>query len=302
MATKRVKKADKTAKHPTSGKRGPTADVVDRHSDDDEPQGGTRAPAKHRTPGKRGRLPKLAPADRLPLKYLHEYARAGQPLPAPSYTIDVTSGITDWGMLGNGPDPTCTADPKGVGDCTFAGRQHNRMAKAAARAGNRDLGNLQPARRRIPAIRPRRGQGCNIATLLLAWYRARKILAFAPVDHTDPAAVDAAMAAFTGTYCGGEPNRRRGRAVRQRPALDARQRGKTRPERRALHRQSRRRRQTAPIRWVDLGRLAGVDHGLDHRLPRRGLGHHHRGGHQTTQLIDLAALRADIDALSGTGG
>ena len=35
-------------------------------------------------------------------------------------------------MLGNGPDPTCTTHPNGVGDCTFAGRQHYRMAKAAA--------------------------------------------------------------------------------------------------------------------------------------------------------------------------
>jgi hypothetical protein len=87
--------------------------------------------SQHRSPGKRGRLPKLAPADRFPLKYLKEYTRSGQPLPAPSYPVDVTNGITAWGMLGNGPDPTCTGHPNGVGDCTFAGRQHYRMAKAA---------------------------------------------------------------------------------------------------------------------------------------------------------------------------
>lgn len=65
-------------------------------------------------------------------------------------------------MLGNGPYKTCTTHPTGVGDCTFAGRQHCKMAKSAA------------------------GQ----------------ILAFAPVGHNNPAAVDAAMAAFHGTYAG----------------------------------------------------------------------------------------------------
>jgi hypothetical protein len=40
--------------------------------------------------------------------------------------------------------------------------------------------------------------GANIADLLLFWYRTGKILAFAPVDHTDPAAVDAAVQAFHG--------------------------------------------------------------------------------------------------------
>jgi len=45
-------------------------------------------------------------------------------------------------------------------------------------------------------------QGANIADLLLYWYKAGTILAFAPVDHASPAAVDAAMAAFHGAYVG----------------------------------------------------------------------------------------------------
>jgi hypothetical protein len=45
-------------------------------------------------------------------------------------------------------------------------------------------------------------QGANIADLLLYWYKAGAILAFAPVDHTKPAAVDAAMTAFHGAYVG----------------------------------------------------------------------------------------------------
>jgi hypothetical protein len=44
--------------------------------------------------------------------------------------------------------------------------------------------------------------GVNLADVLLYWYRQQKILAFAPVDHTDPAAVDVAMAAFHGAYVG----------------------------------------------------------------------------------------------------
>src|ERR1700721_2273320 len=82
-----------------------------------------------RKAGLRGRLPKKAPAERFNIQYLSAYLPS--PLPAPTYPVDVTAGITDWEMLGNGPDPTCTTHPKGVGDCTFAGRQHNRIAKDA---------------------------------------------------------------------------------------------------------------------------------------------------------------------------
>jgi len=44
--------------------------------------------------------------------------------------------------------------------------------------------------------------GVVLADVLLAWYKAGKILAFAPVDHTNPAAVDSAMQAFKGAYIG----------------------------------------------------------------------------------------------------
>jgi len=45
-------------------------------------------------------------------------------------------------------------------------------------------------------------RGANIADLLLYWYKAGTILGFAPLDHTNPAEVDAAMAAFRGVYAG----------------------------------------------------------------------------------------------------
>ncbi len=153
-----------------------------------------------RIAGHRGRLPVKPPAERFAIKYLSGYLRT--PLPAPVYPVDVTGGITDWGMLGNGPDPTCTTYPNGVGDCTFAGRQHNRMAKAAAGDETEQWETSNQLVAEYLAYDHGKDVGANMADLLLFWYKAGTILAFAPVDHTDPAAVDSAMAAFHGAYVG----------------------------------------------------------------------------------------------------
>jgi hypothetical protein len=151
-----------------------------------------------RVAGHRGRLPKRAPGERFNIGYVAQYAE----LPAPVYPVDVTGGVKDWNMLGNGPDPACTTHPQGVGDCTFAGRQHNRMAKAAA-------GHLVEVWETSDALVAEYlqydngvDQGAVIADLLLYWYRTGKIAAFAPVDHSNPAELDAAMQAFHGLYCG----------------------------------------------------------------------------------------------------
>lgn len=151
-----------------------------------------------RVSGKRGRLP----AKRLDgLRYVHRYTASGA-LPVPSYPVDVSGGITRWGMLGNGPDPACTTHPDGVGDCTFAGRQHYRMAKAAAGSETESWETSDELVAEYLAYDGGQDEGANIADLLLAWYQTGKILAFAPVDHTSPAQVDAAMQAFHGAYCG----------------------------------------------------------------------------------------------------
>lgn len=149
-----------------------------------------------RIPGRRGRLP----ARRLAMGFLHDYTPS--PLPAATYPVDVTYRITDWQMLGNGPDPTCTVAPDGVGDCTFAGRQHLRMAKAAHAGVTETWETSNELVEEYLAYTNGQDQGAVIADLLLAWYKTGKILAFAPVDHTDPAAVDAAVQAFSGVYCG----------------------------------------------------------------------------------------------------
>jgi hypothetical protein len=61
----------------------------------------------------------------LSVGYLSSYLTTS--LPAPVYPVDVSAGITDWGMLGNGPDPAAQAHPAGVNDAAFAGLQHYRM-------------------------------------------------------------------------------------------------------------------------------------------------------------------------------
>jgi hypothetical protein len=153
-----------------------------------------------RVSGHRGRLPKKPPHERFAIQYVSDYLPA--PLPAPVYPVDVTAGITDWGMLGNGPDSTCTTHPKGVGDCTFAGRQHYKMAKAASGGLTEQWETSNQLVAEYLAYDHGRDQGAQIADLLLYWYKNGTILAFAPVDHTSPAAVDAAMAAFHGAYVG----------------------------------------------------------------------------------------------------
>jgi hypothetical protein len=154
-----------------------------------------------RRAGLRGRLPVKPPAERFKINYLSSYLKA--PLPAPAYPIDVSGGITQWQMLGNGPDPSLTVNHgQPVGDCTFAGRQHLKMAKATAGGETETWETTDQLVTEYLAYDNGKDVGANIADLLLAWYKAGIILAFAPVDHTDQAACDSTMAAFHGLYVG----------------------------------------------------------------------------------------------------
>lgn len=166
-----------------------------RHEEGDQTMAGTR------TSGMRGRLPVKPVGQRFNIQYLSSYLKA--PLPAPSYPVDVSGGITDWQMLGNGPDPTLHVHHgQPVGDCTFAGRQHLRMAKAAAGGETETWETTDQLVTEYLKYDHGHDVGANIADLLLFWYNAGKIKAFAPVDHTDRSACDAAMAAFHGLYVG----------------------------------------------------------------------------------------------------
>jgi hypothetical protein len=154
-----------------------------------------------RVAGLRGRLPVKPPGQRFAIDYLSSYLKA--PAPPPTYPIDVSGGITAWQMLGNGPDPTLTVhDGQPVGDCTFAGRQHLRMAKAAADQVQETWETTNQLVTEYLEYDHGKDQGANIADLLLYWFHHQQVLAFAPVDHTDPAACDSAMALFHGLYVG----------------------------------------------------------------------------------------------------
>ena len=74
---------------------------------------------------KLGRLPAQIPAGLRELPYY-----AAGPLPKAPASVAVPS-VADWMLLGNGPDPTCTVAPDGVGDCGPVGAIHYFMAAAA---------------------------------------------------------------------------------------------------------------------------------------------------------------------------
>lgn len=141
------------------------------------------------------------PADRFAIKFLSDYLKS--PLPAPKYPIHVDGGITDWRMLGNGPDPTLTANgAQPCGDCTFAAREHLRMAKAAAAKESETWETSNSLVTEYLTYDKGQDDGANISDLLLYWFQQKKILAFAPVDYTNKAECDSIMAAFHGLYVG----------------------------------------------------------------------------------------------------
>jgi hypothetical protein len=154
-----------------------------------------------RSAGERGRQAVKPAGQRLSINFLHSYLRS--PLVPTKYPIDVSGGITEWQMLGNGPDPTLTVNGgQAVGDCTFAARQHLRMAKAAAVGKVETWPTADELVREYLAYDHGADNGANIAEVLVSWFLTGKILAFAPVDHTDPSGCDAVMAAFHGLYVG----------------------------------------------------------------------------------------------------
>ena len=109
--------------------------------------------------------------------------------PAPVYPVDVSGGITDWGMLGNAE----------YGDCTFAGRQHNRMAKAAAAKLTEPWETAAELVAEYLAYDHGPGRRGVIADLLLAVVpRRARSSPSRPVDHTNPAQMDPAMQVFHG--------------------------------------------------------------------------------------------------------
>jgi hypothetical protein len=227
---------------------------------------------------------------------MHSYLTS--PLPPPTYPVDVSGGITDWKMLGNGPDPTCTTHPNGVGDCTFAGRQHYEMAKAAMHGVKPPTETSNQLVSEYLAYDHGVDRGANIADLLLTWYRSRKILAFAPVDHTDRALVDAAMTAFGGVYAGVNltDNADQLFGSGQPWALDGEQ-----PDPNEGHCILKVKADTSLDTWVTWGALQPSELDWTSACLEEAWVIITAQDAKAVKNLDLAQLRADINAFHGTG-
>jgi hypothetical protein len=148
-------------------------------------------PDQFRVAGLRGRN---NPVVKFPLKWAHEYVREGVSL-TPSFPIDCTGGITNFGLMGNGD----------YGNCAFCGKVHLDMTTAAAAKvpgpGPNDtyaiIGYNQ-----YDGNAPAPGPGCDLASVLLWWCKQGLIKAFAPVDLSDKATVLALMQHGNGLYIG----------------------------------------------------------------------------------------------------
>lgn len=151
-----------------------------------------------RIAGKRG----LKPTTRHDTPMIRDHVTVAM---EPSYPVDVSNALEDWEMLGNGPDPTVTSqgpDFEGVGDCTFAAREHNKRAKAMAGGETETWETADALVTEYLVYDNGQDDGADIPTLLLAWYKAGKIKAFGKLDPTNKAEVDWATQTFHGAYIG----------------------------------------------------------------------------------------------------
>jgi hypothetical protein len=139
-----------------------------------------------RRSGKLGRLAQRKVGDRFAIRYAHEYLTV--PIPVPVYPIDVSRGITSWGMLGNDQ----------AGDCGEAGQLHYQMATGADPASFDTAGALAE----YYAFTGGQDTGVVLADFLLWLYNKGEILGFAPVDLSNQFQHDALMQVFHGLYVG----------------------------------------------------------------------------------------------------
>lgn len=80
------------------------------------------------------KLGKLPAAPRPTDLKLATYAKKSA-LPKPTAVFGYGKLYADWGMLGNGPDPTVEKGFQGAGDCVFAGAAHETMVWRKLRHG-----------------------------------------------------------------------------------------------------------------------------------------------------------------------
>ena len=143
-----------------------------------------------RPAGLQGRLPVKPEGKRFAIQWAHDYLAIT--VPPPTYPIDVSGGITDWGMLGNDQ----------YGDCGEAGIRHVEMSTALAAKHPLPVVTDQQAINEYLRFTGGRDTGVNLADFLLWLYSQGRIKAFAPVDHRNAAIMDSLMAEFNGLYVG----------------------------------------------------------------------------------------------------
>lgn len=124
------------------------------------------------------------------------------PAPVNPPAIDWSAGVSNWGMLGNDR----------AGDCTAAGAAHQAMCtvfngqhQAITFNDNQAITMYEAISGYNPAD-PDSDVGATLQDALGYWRTTgvgdHKILAFAQIDHTDLALVQACIALFGGVYCG----------------------------------------------------------------------------------------------------
>lgn len=150
--------------------------------------------------GLRGRKPRRAPEDRYPLKWAHEYFAV--PVPGPIFPVDITGAITDLGMMNNNE----------WGCCVECGKAHLDMTTCAAatKAGVAGLVMLSPDSpqalddyKQFAGAVTAPGPGTDIPTYLHKLFKAGRIKAWCPVDHTDRMMCQAIMQMGFGLLIGG---------------------------------------------------------------------------------------------------
>ena len=140
-----------------------------------------------------GKLPQKPQGERFGLMWAHHYLVDA--LAAPKYPINVTEGISDWGMLGNDV----------WGDCAQAAEFHVEMTTAAAAGTPYPTPPFTVAVNRYKKFTGSHtppGPGTTLADYYHWLYKRGQIIAFAPVDPKNVIAKDALMQAGFGLQVG----------------------------------------------------------------------------------------------------
>lgn len=127
------------------------------------------------------------------LQWAHTYLAT--PLPTPVFPIDVTGGITDFGMMGNDQ----------WGNCAECAKAHLDMTTATAAETpvlSPDSGQAVSDYMIYAGATSPPGPGTDLADYLQKLYKAGRIKAWAPVDHGNRAVCLGLMQAGFGLYIG----------------------------------------------------------------------------------------------------